>query len=100
MSDTYWQNIGATLDRHDPHCQGVIVLGLNGTVSSITESFLVATKQPWVKGFAIGRTIFSEPATQWFAREIDDTSAMTQMRRTYRSLIDAWDAACEQSRGA
>ena len=93
MTDTYWHNIGETLDSNDAHCQGVIVLGSNGDVADIQESFRKAAKQPWVKGFAIGRTIFSTPANQWFAKEIDDTEALRQMRATYRKLINEWDAA-------
>ena len=55
--------------------------------------FRVARSEPLVRGFAIGRTIFSEAAKQWFASEIDDSSATEKMRGTYQRLIDAWDRA-------
>jgi len=90
----YWQQVGHVIDENDPHCQGIIVLGLDGTIQSISQSFECATTQPWVKGFAVGRTIFSKAAQEWLAGTIDDETAVTQMRQLYRSMINAWDAAC------
>jgi 5-dehydro-2-deoxygluconokinase len=91
--DSYWTNIGWVIDDNDPHCQGVIVLGLDGTADSISESFKIAASQPWVKGFAIGRTLFSQAAKDWLAGKIDDAVAVGNMRQNYRHLINAWDAA-------
>jgi 5-dehydro-2-deoxygluconokinase len=91
--DSYWTNIGRVIDDNDPHCQGVIVLGLDGTADSISESFKIAASQPWVKGFAIGRTLFSQAAKDWLAGKIDDAVAVGNMRQNYRHLINAWDAA-------
>ncbi len=94
QNQNYWQGIGAVIDTHDPYCQGVIVLGLDGSMDSISRSFSVAAKQSRVKGFAVGRTIFGEPARAWLADEIDDAEAIAQMRSHYRTIINAWDEAC------
>ena len=94
--ESYWQNVGRVIDDYDPHCQGIIVLGLDGTIASISQSFMLAAAQSWVKGFAIGRTLFSESARSWLAGNIDDGAAITEMRAKYRVMIDAWDAACVQ----
>lgn len=93
LDSDYWNAIGQVIDENDPYCQGVIVLGLNGSIDAIGESFRVAAKQPWVKGFAVGRTIFAQTAQHWLAHEIDDSTAVTEMRANYRSIIDAWDSA-------
>ena len=55
----------------------------------------LARREPLVRGFAIGRTIFSAAAKQWFAGEIDDRAATEMMGGIYRGLIDAWDRAGE-----
>jgi len=96
MEEKYWLDVGRVIDDNDPFCQGIIVLGLDGTIESISESFRIAAKQPWVKGFAVGRTVFSQAARDWLAKTIDDSTAVAQMRANYRRLIDAWDAACAQ----
>ena len=93
----YWNAIGQVIDESDPFCQGVIVLGLNSSIDSISESFQVAAQQPWVRGFAVGRTIFTAAAKRWLARKIDDSTAVIEMRANYRSIIDVWDTAYTQA---
>ena len=93
QDEHYWQGIVDVVERNDPFCHGIIVLGLNGSPEKISASFKVAASQPRVKGFAVGRTVFGESAKQWLADEIDDEGAVKQMRRNYRALIDAWDQA-------
>ena len=94
----YWQAVGQKIDAHDPYCQGVMVLGLDADLDTITQAFTQAALQPWVKGFAVGRTIFGQAAQDWLAQRIDDQQAVTMMRRKYRQLIDAWDQAQEKVR--
>jgi len=93
MDTVYWDAIGQVIDEYDSWCQGIIVLGLDGSIESIGESFEVATRQPWVKGFAVGRTLFAQPARDWFSGSIDDATAVATMRVNYRNMIDAWDNA-------
>jgi 5-dehydro-2-deoxygluconokinase len=95
--ENYWQNLGRVIDDNDPHCQGIIVLGLDGTIESISQSFMLAAAQSWVKGFAVGRTLFSESAKAWLAGNIDDAAAVKEMRAKFRSMIGAWDAACTKA---
>ena len=90
---SYWNAVGQMIEKHDPWCQGVIVLGLDGSIESIGESFKVAANQPWVKGFAVGRTLFAQPAKDWLAGNIDDATAVATMRANYRNMINAWDSA-------
>ena len=98
VDETYWHSVGQVIDKYDPWCQGIIVLGLGGSNEAISESFRVAASQPRVKGFAMGRTLFVQAAKDWFAGNIDDATAVATMRTNYRGMIDAWDAACAQSR--
>ena len=48
---------------------------------------------PAVKGFAVGRTIFDEPARAWLAGEIDDAGARRRGGGAVRGLVDAWRIA-------
>ena len=93
LDHAYWRQVGEVIDAHDSHCQGVIVLGLNGTIEGISEAFNVASKQPWVKGFAIGRTLFAEAAQGWLQGHLDDAQAIELMATNYRLIIAAWDNA-------
>ena len=93
LNDDYWHSVGGVIDNNDIYCQGVIVLGLDGSVESISTAFQAAAKQPWVKGFAIGRTLFAQAAQAWLQGTLDDAQAITMMRQKYRLIIDAWDQA-------
>jgi 5-dehydro-2-deoxygluconokinase len=89
----YWNAVGAVIDKHDGNCQGIIVLGLDASIEQITKAFTSAAQQPWVKGFAIGRTLFGEAAQAWLQGNMDDAEAIALMRQQYRLTIDAWDQA-------
>jgi 5-dehydro-2-deoxygluconokinase len=93
LNDAYWLSVGEVIDKNDIYCQGVIVLGLNGTIESISEAFYAAAKQPWVKGFAVGRTLFSEAAQGWLKGHLDDAQAVALMAKKYQLIIAAWDNA-------
>ena len=93
LNHAYWLSVGEVIDKNDIYCQGIIVLGLNGTIESISEAFYAAAKQPWVKGFAVGRTLFSEAAQGWLKGHLDDAQAVALMAKKYQLIIAAWDNA-------
>jgi 5-dehydro-2-deoxygluconokinase len=96
LENTYWDKVGQIIDQNDIYCQGIIVLGLNSTIEQIEEAFLAAAKQPWVKGFAIGRTLFAQAAQSWMQGELNDAQAIELMAQKYRLIIAAWDNAQAQ----
>jgi 5-dehydro-2-deoxygluconokinase len=87
-----WTAIAEVIERHDPRCRGVLLLGLDAPQAKIEASFALAARQPICKGFAIGRTIFGAPARAWMAGEIDDDEAVRRMAASYAGLISAWEA--------
>jgi 5-dehydro-2-deoxygluconokinase len=91
-SEAAWDAIAATIARHDPHCRGVLLLGLDAPPEALEASFARAARQPVCKGFAIGRTIFGAPARAWMRGEIDDDEAVRRIATSYARLIDAWEA--------
>jgi len=85
-----WSNMRQVIERNDPHCRGIVLLGLDAPPDELEASFAVAAKQPLCKGFAVGRTIFGTTAEDWFAGRLDDAAAVDRMAANYRHLIEVW----------
>lgn len=67
------------------------MLGLDAPEDQLAATFAIAAKFPLVKGFAVGRTIFGQPARDWFAGRIDDETAVSTMTRNFETLCQVWD---------
>ncbi len=93
QTDTAWQRTCDSIKQYDPYIQGIVVLGLGTSAEELDASFSMAAKQQLVKGFAVGRTIFNEPAQAWFAGKIDDQTAVRLMSENYKQLCDSWEHA-------
>lgn len=85
-----WRNIADVIGHYDPHCRGVLLLGLDAPEEEFKKSFALAAEQPICKGFAIGRTIFGAAAEEWFAGRINDDEAVRRMAEIYGRLADIW----------
>ncbi|TNC50688.1 DUF2090 domain-containing protein, partial [Rubellimicrobium rubrum] len=81
------------ITAHDPHVRGVVVLGLDAPAEELAQSFRLAARQPLVKGFAVGRTIFGSVARAWLRGEMGDKEAVAEMARRFAGLCATWDAA-------
>jgi 5-dehydro-2-deoxygluconokinase len=88
-----WAAIDALIAERDPYCRGVVVLGLNAPVDDLAAGFRDARAARCCRGFAVGRTIFHEPARQWLAGTLDDRALIDAVRATYEKLIGAWRTA-------
>ncbi|HVO88601.1 MAG TPA: 5-dehydro-2-deoxygluconokinase [Casimicrobiaceae bacterium] len=93
LAPAQWRDIDALIEERDAYCRGVVLLGLNAPVEALAAGFRDAAHSRTCRGFAVGRTIFHEPARDWLAQAIDDATLVRRVRVTYESLIDAWDAA-------
>ncbi len=91
-----WQNINQVIEQNDPHIRGIVILGLEASNNVLAQSFKVASQQPFVRGFAVGRTIFAKSARAWMNELIDDSKAINQMAKKYEKLCNLWDAANSQ----
>lgn len=85
-----WHAIDAEIDAADPYCRGVVILGLDMPEAELSKSFAAAADARHVRGFAIGRTVFMDPAKQWFAGSITDAEAIAMMADRFSRLIDLW----------
>lgn len=88
-----WRAIGDVIRARDSFCRGIVMLGLDAAEHELIRGFANAAAEPLVRGFAVGRTIFAEPAQQWFAGRISDDQARSQMAGRFAALVAAWQAA-------
>jgi 5-dehydro-2-deoxygluconokinase len=88
-----WRAVDALIERNDPLCRGVLVLGMESSAEHLRESFAAATRSPWVRGFAVGRSIFAPAAEHWFAGRWKDAQVIEDVGRRYEDIIASWEAA-------
>jgi 5-dehydro-2-deoxygluconokinase len=70
-----------------------VVLGLEAPEPELIHAFAIAAGAETVRGFAVGRTIFSATARQWLAGRIGDDAAVQEMSARFERLVSAWRAA-------
>ncbi len=92
-TEAAWANAVAAIERNDPRTRGIVVLGLDASEAELSASFALAAKQPLVKGFAVGRTIFGNAARRWMAGELSNDEAIIEMKDKYARLCGIWDKA-------
>lgn len=95
MSAATWEAMSALIKERDPHCHGILILGLDAAEEDIAEGFKSAKGIDLCKGFAIGRTIFGAPAHAWFAGEMDDSAFKASIVERYLRLVELWKANAE-----
>ena len=88
-----WQALNDVIDRCDPLCRGVLLLGLDAPMDELAKSFALARGQKWCKGFAVGRSIFREAAEKWLAGIIDDEAAVALIAENFRKVNAHWQAS-------
>ena len=91
-----WDAITQVIRRNDPHCRGVLLLGLEASEEDLQRGFSVAASFALVKGFAVGRSIFADVAAAWFAGDVPDAEVIAGVAQRYRRLIALW----QESRAA
>lgn len=88
--DDAWKEISDVIRRHDPQCGGVVVLGYERPQQELFASFESALRSGSAIGFAIGRSVWREPAADWFSGKIDDPATIEQIASHYRSVLSGW----------
>ena len=98
-TEAAWANACAAITENDPHVRGIVVLGLDAPEAELAESFALAARQPLVRGFAVGRTIFAQAARDWLAGRVADEMAVADMAARYGKLCAIWDDARSAAKG-
>jgi len=88
-----WRAIGAVVAARDAHCRGIVVLGLDAPEAELAAAFAAARGTAQVRGFAVGRTLWSAAAKAWLAGTMSDAEAIGDMAARYRALCDLWEKA-------
>ena len=88
-----WAAIEDTIRRRDPLCRGVLVLGLAADARSLAAAFRAAAPFELVRGFAVGRTIFAEPARRRLAGEVGDAETVAALAANLQAVVAAWREA-------
>jgi 5-dehydro-2-deoxygluconokinase len=74
-----------------------VLLGLDAPEEELAKGFAAAAGQPVVKGFAVGRTIFSHAALGWLSGKMNDDQAIADMAARFDALILLWNRARQVS---
>ena len=90
QSDASWKLLSKLIEARDPHCQGIVLLGLGASMENVKAGFKVAAKHKICKGFTVGRTLFAKPSEQWFRNEISDELLIDAVAANYTDLIISW----------
>jgi 5-dehydro-2-deoxygluconokinase len=99
-TDEAWAAIEQVIQREDPYCRGVLLLGMEASEDELERGFALAARHPVCKGFAVGRSIFMDAARLWFAYKLSDREVISRVEKNYASLVAAWRKArqaCNES---
>ncbi|MAM59013.1 MAG: 5-dehydro-2-deoxygluconokinase [Salinicola sp.] len=90
MSASAWEAVSTVIESQDPHCRGVVLLGLDAPMEAMKHGFSTAAHHDWCKGFTVGRTLFSAASRAWLAGDIDDAGLIERVASNYAELIRTW----------
>ena len=90
LSELSWKQVELLIQDNDPHCRGILILGLDAPLDEVQAGFNAAANCLLVKGFAVGRTIFGLPSSLWLANDINDEELISQIKSNYSILVRAW----------
>jgi 5-dehydro-2-deoxygluconokinase len=88
-----WTALDALIAERDPHCRGVLLLGLNAPFAELAAGFAAAAHSHSCRGFAVGRSIFVQPARAWLRGDIDDATLVERASQHFAELAALWRQA-------
>jgi 5-dehydro-2-deoxygluconokinase len=69
-----------------------LILGKGADQATLAAWFSAARTSTTAAGFAVGRTVYWQPAADYLLGKIDDAAAVDAICATYLALIDAWES--------
>ena len=85
-----WQLLETLINDRDPHCHGVVLLGLDAPIDELKAAFKHSAGIKLCRGFTVGRTLFGQPSREWLAGQIDDAMLVQKVSNNYLDLIASW----------
>ena len=92
VSNDEWSNLSDVIIENDPYCRGVVLLGLNAPTEELKKGFAIAGSHNICKGFAVGRSIFQEPAKAWLLNQASDEDTVTAISKNYSEIVMLWNS--------
>ena len=92
-NDAAWSLTCEAVERNDPWCRGIVVLGRDESEEALAESFAAAARHAQVRGFEAGRAVYAPAARAWLAGAMTDHEAVSDMADRYHRLCARWDIA-------
>ncbi len=89
----HWRSACSVVERRDPHCRGIAVLGRNASLEALERALRAAAAHERVRGFAVGRTVFGSALDGWLAGDLDDAAAVAAMAERFGRLAETWRSA-------
>jgi len=86
-----WAAVAGVVGRRDPHCAGILVLGLDRPDADLEAAFAASAGAPHVCGFAIGRSVFRAAAEGFMAGRLGPADAIALVRERYAAVLQLWD---------
>ena len=74
-----------------PIAGALCLLGLDAPEDDLARAFATTAGHATIKGFAVGRTIFSTVAESWLAGKTDDSNATSEMAERFANLVNVWN---------
>ena len=84
-----WDALARLVQARDSYCRGAVILGLNQPLDQLARSFAQA-RNPIVKGFMVGRSIWAQPSAQWLQGTLSDAPFIQAIAHNFSSLLAAW----------
>lgn len=85
-----WPRIQDLIMEYDPHCNGVLLLGLDAPEARLRAGFEHAAPFAICRGFAVGRSIFGQPAREWMRGTLTDEAVVDELANRYVRLAGLW----------
>ena len=67
-----------------------LILGKGAGMDAVRRWFSVAAGAPTAAGFAIGRTVYFAPASEWLQGRLSRDAALARIADTYEEIIATW----------
>tara|TARA_R110002126_G_scaffold291808_1_gene459791 strand:- start:8957 stop:10879 length:1923 start_codon:yes stop_codon:yes gene_type:complete len=97
-SPEHWADLESLIAQWDPHCRGVLLLGLNVAPEILAADFALSADHAVCKGFAVGRTLINGPAEEWLSGRADAAQTIAAVEMNFKNLITVWNARDKASR--
>ena len=85
-----WHALDRLISQRDPHCHGVVLLGLDAPIEELKAAFNHSAGSSICRGFTVGRTLFGGPGRDWLAGRRDDETLVQRVSDNYLELIHCW----------